>query len=495
MPLPGPQRRALESEADELYLGGAAGGGKTGFLVGLSLTEHTRSIIFRRQYADIGEIEDQVADILGSDQGYNQNRKRWRLPSDGERRRILEFGACQKPGSERAFMGRPHDLKAFDEVPQFTEEQYLFLSGWNRTKVPGQRCRIVAAGNPPLDLEGAWVTERWAAWLDPNHANPAKDGELRWYIRGLDGKDKEVSGPEIVVQHDDEGNEHRFTPKSRTFIRATTEDNPYLGEEYIATLQALPEPLRSMLLHGRFDATAADDPWQVIPSAWVDLAMKRWSETSRPEIAMSSLGVDVAHGGDDKTVLSPRWGNWMGEQVEYEGHETPDGPTAAAIVTEHLRDRCSINIDHIGWGASASEILAEQDDLPNPIILLVGSQKSTATDRTGHLKFVNKRAEWWWRLREALDPDHGYDVCLPPSRVLKRDLITPKWRLTIGGIKVESKEEFRERLKRSPDHGDSCVYAFAEDDLGALTAQVFEQEDDMYVDLNGTAAEMDWNLA
>jgi hypothetical protein len=35
---------------------------------------------------------------------------------------------------------------------------------------------------------------RWAPWLDPQHPNPAKPGELRWFTN-VDGKDTEVDGP------------------------------------------------------------------------------------------------------------------------------------------------------------------------------------------------------------------------------------------------------------------------------------------------------------
>ena len=47
MPLPGPQTQALQTEADVLFYGGAAGGGKSDLLIGAALNEHTRSILFR----------------------------------------------------------------------------------------------------------------------------------------------------------------------------------------------------------------------------------------------------------------------------------------------------------------------------------------------------------------------------------------------------------------------------------------------------------------
>jgi hypothetical protein len=42
-------------------------------------------------------------------------------------------------------------------------------------------------------------------------------------------------------------------PKSRTFLPAFVQDNPYLmATDYVTTLQGLPEPMRSQLLFGDF---------------------------------------------------------------------------------------------------------------------------------------------------------------------------------------------------------------------------------------------------
>ena len=98
-----------------------------------------------------------------------------------------------------------------------------------------------------------------------------------------------------------------------------------------ATLNALPEPLRSQMLNGDFAAGMEDSPWQVIPTGWVDAAMARW----KPRDAkgeMSCVGVDVARGGRDETVIARRHGNWYDEPLGYPGAQTPDGPAVAGLV-------------------------------------------------------------------------------------------------------------------------------------------------------------------
>ena len=75
--------------------------------------------------------------------------------------------------------------------------------------------------------------------------------------------------------------------------------------------------------------------------------------------------------------------------------------------------------------------------------------------------FLNCRAWWWWTLREALDPESGEDLAIPPDRGLLADLTAPRWRLSTRGVQVEAKADIIARLGRSPDKGDSLVYALA----------------------------------
>jgi hypothetical protein len=81
-------------------------------------------------------------------------------------------------------------------------------------------------------------------------------------------------------------------------------------------------------------------------------------------------------------------------------------------------------------------------------------------EQTG-LGFVNLRAFWWWMMRNALDPASGENLALPPDRALRIDLTAPRWKITARGIQVEAKEDLIKRIGRSPDLGDSAVYALA----------------------------------
>jgi hypothetical protein len=174
---------ALESPADELFFGGSAGSSKTWCLLGLALTQHKKSLFLRREAVQLtGAVED-CKRICGG-------RGTWRSSGHGGTMRVdgrtVEFGGCEKEGDKYKYQGRAHDAKLFDELPAFSRSIYRFVIGWNRTHDPKQRCRVVAAGNPPTTPEGRWVVEEWAPWLDERFPDPARPGELRWYTY-LDG--------------------------------------------------------------------------------------------------------------------------------------------------------------------------------------------------------------------------------------------------------------------------------------------------------------------
>lgn len=464
--LPGPQTEAWECDADLILYGGAAGGGKTDLSLGKALTKHQRALILRREYPQLAAMLERATQLYSA---YGTSASGdWRLHYAGVDRTV-EFGSCQHEIDKEKYQGRPHDLKVFDEAANFLESQVAFIMGWNRSEDPDQKCQTLLCSNPPTSAEGEWLIVWFAPWLDPLHPNPAQPGELRWFaviagkqVEVADSRPFVLNGEDPVYDFDPDAFDETdiIRPGSRTFIQAKVTDNPYyVASGYIAKLQALPEPLRSKMLKGSFTAGREDAPRQLIPSAWVMAAQERWNAREKPNRPMDALGVDVARGGKDKTVLSPRYGNWFAEQECHPGTDTPDGPAVAQFIFVARQDSATVNIDVIGVGSSPYDqtklVIGEYACAMN------GSEGSDKLDRSEQLGFVNKRAEWWWTMREALDPDLGEDLALPPDRELLADLCAPRWKMAARGIQVESKEDIIKRIGRSPDKGDSAVYAIA----------------------------------
>ncbi len=426
----------------------------TSLLLGLAFTRHKRTLILRRQYTDLGAIVEDMLKIHGSRKGYNGSAPpSLRINAD----QLIELGAAARIGDEQHFMGNPHDLIGFDEGAQFAETQVRLLMGWLRTVDPKQRTRVVIATNPPLSSEGSWLVEMFAPWLDPRHPHPAVPGDLRWFITDEYGQDKEVEGPDPV-----EMNGRKVQPLSRTYIPSSVSDNPYLANSgYQAKLDALTEPYRSILL-GQFHNTFRDDVNQCIPTAWVKAAQARWRERAPIGVPMCAMGVDVAQGGDDETILACRYDDWFAPLISKPGRETPLGKDVAGLIVSHRRDNALVIVDMGGgYGGSTYEHLTENN------IAVRAYKGMTAVEtrtRDRQSKFTNKRTEAYWRIREALDPgqEGGATMMLPDDPKLTADLTAPRFEITLKGVKLESKEDVCARLGRSTDRGDAVVMAWSD---------------------------------
>jgi hypothetical protein len=470
-PLRGPQTLAFNSEADVIGYGGAAGGGKTDLACGKALTQHRKVAMFRREATQLTGIIDRLSELLGGRDGYNGAERIWR--GAGPRGVQIEFGSVPNLGDETKHQGRPKDLLVIDEGANFLEQQVRFLMGWVRSTVPGQRTQTLITFNPPTSAEGRWIVDFFGPWIDKRHPlYPTPPGVLR-YVAVVDGKD-DWSRPDdarpFVLKggqrvYDFNPADHKpteiITPQSRTFIPSRISDNPHLmGTGYMTTLQAMPEPLRSQMLNGDFEAGMGDDPWQVIPTAWVEAAMARWKPRS-PRGEMLAVGVDVARGGRDSTTIATKHridegGLWFDQPHVYPGSETPDGPRVAGLVVAELRDSAPIMIDVIGVGASPYDVL---NTMRLPVYGVNVAEKADATDRSGRLRFFNLRSQLWWRMREALDPANDTGTALPPDKQLLAELCAPKWELQGSTVRVESREEIVKRIGRSPDRATAYILA------------------------------------
>lgn len=454
VPNPGPQTIAFLHPADIMLYGGTAGSGKSALISGLALTQHRRSLILRRKYADLSALADELVKMNGTRDGFTSMPRPKLRTTDG---RFIEFGAAQHLGDEESFQGQAHDLKAFDEVTQFLESQVRYIIGWNRSAEKGQRCRVVFASNPPTSADGDWIIGMFRPWLDPTHSNPAKHGELRWFVTDPDGKDMEVDSARPV---EFPGRKEPSMPKSRTFIPGKLSDNPFLANTgYAATLDSLPEPLRSALRDGNFMLSRKDDLWQVIPTEWVRQAIGRWGTHKPSGVPMCAMGVDVASGGDDETTIAMRYDGWYDKIAVISGKFTPEGKDISGQVIKHRRDGATVILD-MGGGYGGSPM----EHLKNNGVAVTPYKGNMATDKRSKEKmgYANVRSAAWWAFREALDPSQpgGSTICLPDDPKLLADLTAPTFEAVSKGFKVETKEDVVSRLGRSPDRGDAVIMAW-----------------------------------
>jgi len=466
-PNPGPQTDAYFCEADVLGYGGSAGGGKTGLAAMLSLFEHTRSIVFRKDATQLSGFVDDLIVFYGSSTGLNRQSHVFRFPDRPGH--MVEWGGLGDPREWENYQGRAHDLIVIDEATQVAQAGFEYVKNWLRTVVPGQRCRCVLTFNPPGgpndEAGGAsrWVIDYFAPWIDERHPNPAAPGELRYF--GLDPENPETgkivelpNGEPYEIRIEIPGNEPYIKvvePESRTFIPARVWDNPHINKEYERNLLSQSDPvLRRQLLFGDFRSGIMDGEWQVIPTAWVDQAMERWDESGRRQ-AMTAMGVDVARGGRDFTVLSPRHGFWWDTLRRVPGINTKDGSTVASLVIKHLRDRAEIDIDIVGVGSSPHDFLKRAGA---NVVAVNGSVQKGLPKIDPIMEFANLRALLYWLMRMVLNPDNNLQPALPPDNKLRAELIAHNYDTQTGKIRVERKDEIKKRLHYSPDDADAVIY-------------------------------------
>lgn len=169
-----------------------------------------------------------------------------------------------------------------------------------------------------------------------------------------------------------------------------------------------------------------------------------------PKTGRRALGVDVANSvAGDKAALAEGVGPVL---ISVESFQCPNanqlGHQVARRMNEHhIND---LAVDGIGIGAGTVNVL--RDDYSMGLNDLTGG----IVERLGEIEtFSSLRSQMWWAMREALRTNQ---IQLPADEELFADLITPKWETRSGKICIQSKEELKKKLGRSPDKGDAAVY-------------------------------------
>jgi len=265
-PQAGRQAQASASLADIVIFGGAAGGGKSHWLL-LEAARHFQNPnyvakIFRRTYAQVaggGGLWDKTFEMYMALEGKaNNSDLSWEFPSGAS----VSFGHLQHEKDKYSHQGKEYAFIGWDELDHFTESQFWYLYSRNRS-TSGVRPVVRATINPnPNHFAKELI--RW--WLDDKGQFPdlAKAGKLRWFVRGHDQAllwhdthEKEfVQYVKDMRREIDKG----FQPTSITFIPSSIDDNPALLNKdpgYKARLLSLPLIERQRLLYGDWLIQAA----------------------------------------------------------------------------------------------------------------------------------------------------------------------------------------------------------------------------------------------
>ena len=211
---PSPKQRLflLLDDRPEILFGGAAGPGKSAGLLMAALqyvdVPHYNALLLRRTFADLNKPDALIPlahEWLGpSDAVWNQQDKQWTFPSGA----TLSFGYLEHENDKYHYQGAAYQFVGWDELTQFSESQYSYVSFSRGRRRIGEDVPIrVRAASNPGGVGHEWVKTRFV------------DAETR------------------------EG--------GAIFIPARLADNPYIDKEaYVANLMKLDPITRAQLLNG-----------------------------------------------------------------------------------------------------------------------------------------------------------------------------------------------------------------------------------------------------
>ena len=238
---------------DEALYGGAAGGGKSDCALAEALRQvsipHYRALILRKTYPQLSELIDRSHELYPAafpGVRWNEQKHCWTFPSGAK----IFFGAMQYTKDRTNYQGKRYDFIDFDELTQFTWDEYSYLFSRNRPSGPNTMCYMRAQANPG-GIGHAWVKERFIT--------PAPPMTTIW--------------DEVAVAFPDGHAETR--KKSRIFVPSTVFDNQILLDndpDYLTRLASMPEAERRALLYGDWDSFSGQvfTEWRNDPAHYAD---------------------------------------------------------------------------------------------------------------------------------------------------------------------------------------------------------------------------------
>lgn len=228
------QYMAMQRPEYELFYGGAAGGGKSDYLLVEALRQvhlpNYNGIIFRKTYPQLSEIIDRGQYLYKRafpKVRYNDSKHVWTFPSGAK----IFLGNMQHSSDKINYQGKRYDFIGFDELTQFTWEEYSYLYSRNRPSGPGTRVYRRSTGNPG-GIGHGWVKSYFVTAAPP--MTPVE---------------------QVITVPDPDGRLMTYKRK-KIFIPSKVWDNKKLLDadpNYIANLSLMDEADRNALLDGNWD--------------------------------------------------------------------------------------------------------------------------------------------------------------------------------------------------------------------------------------------------
>lgn len=216
-----------------------------------------------------------------------------------------------------------------------------------------------------------------------------------------------------------------------------------------------PGPLFYCRVWGRRPPTGVDAVWS---EAVFEAAVAR----ELPLKGQLQIGCDVARFGDDFTCFHVRIGGASIAHESVNGWSTVQTANRLKqLATEHCKRvnlhafKVPLAVDDCGVGGGVVDILASEGWNVTGV-----NVSEVAPDPDA---YPNLRSALWFGLAEAAGDGNVSFARLPQGVLqdLRRELLAPVYELDVRGRRVvESKDDTKARIKRSPDNADAVMLAY-----------------------------------
>jgi hypothetical protein len=165
-PQAGPQNDAiLATWCDEVFFGGARGGGKSDYLLGDFLQDvpkfgrHWQGVLFRRTYNELQSLVQRSQGFYPlTGAVWHEGAREWRWPNGAK----LRMRYLERLDDATRYQGHSYTWIGFDELPQWADpSMYDMMKGclrWAEAEIPTKRIR--SSGNPG-GAGHAWIKDRF----------------------------------------------------------------------------------------------------------------------------------------------------------------------------------------------------------------------------------------------------------------------------------------------------------------------------------------------
>lgn len=272
-------------------------------------------------------------------------------------------------------------------------------------------------------------------------------------------------------------------PDERTLVvKVNYYDNPFCPEEMKYLAEKCKQDNYDDYEHIWLGAPVAQGNTKLISAKDVRKAIEpKFLKSESPLI----IGVDVARFGDDKTVFCYRKGRLVLKLESRSGMSTVD---VANYLMKEIRELqpARIFIDIGANGAGVYDILKDRG-MGEVVRGVNFGSKAIYDDR-----YFNKRAEMWGEANEWLKQE--LPVQIPNDDELLDDLCSVNKKYdNKGRLQLESKDDVKKRIGRSPDKADAFVLTFAEPVLDNGKVKMYGNYvtfEDLFADAKGS--DDDW---